>query len=93
MNWIKRALRNWLSDEKVSIDNRVYATEARHNSVPQVSLIKAVNGTVLQLQHYKQATKLHGDSVLEVSYYVLKEGDSLPDAVAALLVNYKLDSR
>lgn len=93
MNWIKKALRSWLFEEKVSIDNRSYATEARHNNVPQVSLIKAMNGTVLQLQHYKQSTKLHGDSTLEVSYYVLKEGDSLPDAVAALLVNYKLDSR
>ena len=92
MSWLKRAVNRWLNSEKVSID-RGYATEARHNSAPQVSLIKAMNGTVLQLQHYKQATKLHGDSVLEVSYYVLKEGDNLPDAVAALLVNYKLDSR
>lgn len=93
MSWLKRAVNRWLNSEKVSIDNRPYATEARHNSAPQVSLIKAVNGTVLQLQHYKQSTKLHGDSVLEVSYYVMKEGDSLPDAVAALLVNYKLDNR
>jgi hypothetical protein len=93
MNWIKRAVNKWLNSEKVSIDSRNYATEARHNNVPQVSLIKAMNGTVLQLQHYKQSTKLHGDSTLEVSYYVLKEGDNLPDAVAALLVNYKLDNR
>jgi hypothetical protein len=93
MNWIKRAVNKWLNSEKVSIDSRSYATEARHNSIPQVSLIKAVNGTVLQLQHYKQSTKSLGDSVMEVSYYVLKEGDSLPDAVAALLVNYKLDNR
>jgi hypothetical protein len=52
-----------------------------------------MNGTVLQLQHYKPASKLHGDSTLEVTYYVLKEGDALPDAVAALLVNYKLEQR
>jgi hypothetical protein len=92
MSWIKNALRSWLNSEKISID-RGYAIETRHNHVPQVSLIKAMNGTVLQLQHYKPASKLHGDSSLEVSYYVLKEGDNLPDAVAALLVNYKLDNR
>jgi hypothetical protein len=93
MSWIKNALRNWLRSDEIRIDGKPYMPETRHNNVPQVTLIKAMNGTVLQLQHYKQSTKLHGEPTMEVSHYVLKEGDNLPDAVAALLVNYKLDQR
>lgn len=95
MSWIKRALRNWLNSSNeiaISPDRTYSSPETRYNA-PQVSLIKAMNGTVLQLQHYKPSNKLHGDSTLEVSYYVLKEGDALPDAIAALLVNYKLEQR
>lgn len=94
MSWIKRAIRNWLNS-----DNYIEAAPLRSSSnmnmhnAPQVSCIKAMNGTVLQLQHYKPSSKLHGDSTLEVSFYVLKDGESVPEAVAALLVNYKLEQR
>ena len=95
MSWIKDVVRNWLNSDNYLEPPR--ATVAGHHSSipnsPQITCIKAMNGTVLHLQHYKPSTKMHGDCTLEVSYYVLKEGDSLPDAIAALLVNYKLEQR
>ena len=94
MSWIKRAIRNWLNSNEVSIAmDRAYAPEARMHNHPQISLINAMNGKVLQLQSYKPSSKLHGDSTMEITYYVLKEGDALPDAIATLLVNYKLEQR
>lgn len=94
MSWIKNAVRNWLNSDNYLEPPRATAGGNMHmHNAPQVSCIKAMNGTVLQLQHYKPSSKLHGDSTLEVSFYVLKDGDSVPDAIAALLVNYKLEQR
>ena len=96
MSWLKNKIRNWLNS---SYDFGVVPEPVRsmgHHNVPnspQITCIKAMNGTVLHLQTYRPSVKMHGDATLEVSYYVLKEGDSVPDAVAALLVKHNLDQR
>ena len=95
MSWIKNIVRSWLSSDNYLSTAEPIRSVGHHNmhNAPQITCIKAMNGTVLHLQTYKPSTKLHGDSTLEVSYYVLKEGDSVPDAVAALLVKHNLDQR
>lgn len=96
MSWLKNKVRNWLnSDNMMSAPEKAYSgqvTPAREAN-PVLQLIKAVNGTVVQCQFYRPSTKLHGDSSWETDYYVLKDGESVAEAVAVLLVKHKLDQR
>jgi hypothetical protein len=97
MNWLRKKMLDWLNGNRGKYpapeairNGTTLGSQAPTNS-PQIQLIKALNGTVLHMQTVKPRAKPQDDYTLEVSYYVLKEGDSLPDAVAALLVNHKLD--
>lgn len=96
MSWIKKKLRNWLRDDEIIIsEDRPYATP--HNNMgdtqTSVQMFKAMNGTVLVLHSHTSApnkTMLPRQS--GPTMYVLKEGESVQDAVATLLVKARLDS-
>jgi hypothetical protein len=95
MSWLKRKLRRWLnSDNEISIsEDRAYSTAG--NSMGDlhttVQMFKAMNGTVLILHTPRMANK-NTIGPVSPTMYVLKEGESIQDAVATLLVKARLDS-
>ncbi len=95
MSWLKRKLRRWLnSDSEISIpEDRAYSTAG--NSMGDihttVQLFKAMNGTVLIL-HTPRLVSKNTIGPVAPTMYVLKEGENIQDAVAALLVKARLDS-
>lgn len=97
MSWLKRKLRRWLnSDNEISIDSdRPYASP--HNNMGEtqtsVQMFKAMNGTVLVLHsHVASPNKSLIPRQAGPTMYVLKDGESVQDAVATLLVKARLDS-
>ena len=97
MSWFKRKLRRWLnSDIDISIsEDRAYASP--HNNMGEtqtsVQMFRAMNGTVLVLHSQNTLGKnLVGGRQAGPTMYVLKEGESVQDAVATLLVKARLDS-
>jgi hypothetical protein len=100
MSWIKKKLRNWLnSGNEISIaEDRAYAPQAHSNfgeTQTSVQMFRAMNGTVLVLhtQHALQVKNTIGlGRQAGPTMYVLKEGESVQDAVATLLVKARLDS-
>jgi len=99
MGWIKKKLRNWLAADEISIaEDRAYATMAapQHNmgeTQTSVQMFRAMNGTVLVLHTQNTLGKnIVGSRQAGPTIYVLKEGESIQDAVATLLVKARLDS-
>lgn len=98
MRWLKHKINRWLdSDDSVCIpEDRPYATAAYQNmgeTQTSVQMFKAINGTVLVLHSQTtQGKNLVGNRSNNPTMYVLKEGESVQDAVATLLVKARLDS-
>lgn len=99
MSWFKNKVRNWLNSDNI-IEHELRGAKAyaqpvqvNRDTAPTIQLLRAMNGNIVQCQFYRPATKLHGDSSWETVYYVLKEGENVADAVAALLVNHKLEQK
>ena len=96
MSWIKKKLRNWLRDDEISIpEDRPYAAPHHNMGETQTSvqIFKAMNGTILVLHSQNTLGKnLVGGRQSGPTMYVLKEGESIQDAVATLLVKARLDS-
>lgn len=97
MNWIKRTIRRWLNaDIEINIsEDRAYAAPHHNMGETQTSvqMFRAMNGTVLVL--HTQATSPNKSMVSRQAgptIYVLKEGESVQDAIATLLVKARLDS-
>ena len=98
MRWLKRAVRRWLrSDDEIRIsEDSPYA--APHNSMGDsqmsVQMFRAMNGTVLVLhsQNAQGRNLVIGSRQAGPTIYVLKDGESVQDAVATLLVKARLDS-
>lgn len=97
MSWIKSALRNWLnSGNEIRISEDHPYAAPHHNmgeTQTSVQMFRAMNGTVLVL--HTQATSPNKTMVSRQAgptIYVLKEGESVQDAIATLLVKARLDS-
>lgn len=97
MSWIKDAIRNWvMKSDGISIaEDRPYAAPHHNMGETQTSvqMFRAMNGTVLVL--HTQATSPNKTMVSRQAgptIYVLKEGESVQDAIATLLVKARLDS-
>jgi len=96
MSWIRKAIRRWLNrDDSIEVGVRP-SVDAYHNFGEQatsVQLFKAMNGTILVL-HMPPANqpKSLGARQTGPTMYILKDGESIQDAVATLLVKARLDS-
>lgn len=98
MNWLKKIIRNWVLEAEK--ERRIYDTPqiqselstgpSQRNST--VTLSKAINGQVLQLTTWKLSKSPMVDHQQINEIYVLKEGDSLVEAVATLLMHHKLEN-
>ena len=97
MRWLKRKLRNWLAADEISIPEEKLYAAAHHNmgeTQTSVQMFRAMNGVVLVLhtQNAAQTKNLVGSRPNNPTMYVLKEGESVQDAVATLLVKARLDN-
>jgi hypothetical protein len=92
MGWIKKKLRNWLRDDDISIpEDRPHHTMGEAQT--SVQMFRAMNGVVLVLHTQNTLGKnLVTSRQAGPTIYVLKEGESVQDAVATLLVKARLDN-
>jgi len=86
MNWLKRIVRDWLAEQDIPIAKQSHRLDT--NPQINVSLREAANGYVLEMSQFKP--QKHG-SDWEHTFYVLKHGDEVAEAVASLLVAAKLN--
>ena len=96
MRWLKKKIRRWLDDEAITIDDSAkYPMAASHNNFGEsqstVQIFRALNGTILVL-HTNASTNKPILTANRTTMYVLKDGESVQDAVATLLVKARLDN-
>jgi len=91
---IKRWIREWLHNDGGALRgaNRV-ETDSHASDQTGISISNAINGKVLTLRTYqpnrRNVPQVHSDWVTE--YYVIKEGESLTEALTMLLVMRGID--
>lgn len=85
---IKRWIRNWLHSDEVKV-SRADVAEPTVNDT-SISINNAINGKVLTLRTY-QPSKSHSRSDWVTEYYVIKEGESLTEALTMLLIMRGID--
>jgi len=92
---IKSWIRNWLNSEESSVTKarRAIETDSHASDQTGISISNAINGKVLTLRTYqpnrRNVPQVHSDWVTE--YYVIKEGESLTEALTMLLVMRGID--
>jgi hypothetical protein len=82
---IKRWIRNWLLNENVTLSNRVEVDEKAQEHGTQISIADAINGRVLTIRTYRPTNAQYVSNWIS-EYYVLKDDESLPDALTMLLL-------
>ena len=97
MMWLKGLLYRWVREYSVSLNkgSKPEAVQATENAIAtrgatSLTIADAMNGQVLQLRTYVPSKQLHHDGEWQATTYVLKHGDNVVEAVAALLINNKL---
>lgn len=92
---IKQWIRDWLNsvDDSAIRARRTIDTAEPTVDSTSISINNAINGKVLTLRTYqpnrKNVPQVHSDWVTE--YYVIKEGESLTEALTMLLVMRGID--
>ena len=88
---IKRWIRNWLHSDEAKL-SRVETAEPTVDST-SISINNAINGKVLTLRTYQptNASRHNPHSSWITEYYVIKEGESLTEALTMLLVMRGVD--
>ena len=86
---IKSWIRNWLYNDGISLKmNRTADVGSSPEHGAQISITSAINGKVLTLRSYqpnrKNTPQVHSDWLTE--FYVLKDGESLTEALTMLLI-------
>lgn len=91
MNWIKRAIRNWLNSDELQ-KSRAYtdvaSPEQPDPSNFNLSVMPAMNGKVIQIRTYQPQTR---GPDWRTEYYLVPEGERLTDAVTVLLMAKNLE--
>lgn len=85
---IKQWIRNWLMGDGVKLGSRAIDTDGQPEQTG-ISISNAINGKVLTLRTYQPNRTSNGRHVQSdwvTEYYVIKEGESLTEALTMLLV-------
>ena len=83
---IKRWIRNWLMDEGVKlVGARVHEVDSSPSDQTRISITNALNGRVLTIRTY-QPSKSQNRSDYLTELYLVREEESLPDAITMLLL-------
>ena len=82
---IKRWIRNWLHSDGIALSSRTNDVESSPEHGVQISINEAMNGRVLTIRTYRPNNPQYGNNWIS-EYYVLKDEESLPDALTMLLL-------
>ena len=82
---IKSWIRDWLHDDRPQIVRTADVTAEPSNDATNITIHNALNGKVLTLRTYRPNNSQYASNWSN-EFYVLKEGESLPDAVTMLLL-------
>jgi hypothetical protein len=88
---IKRWIRDWLNSDSIKLSNRsVDSVETSSEQGTQIGINSAINGRVLTIRTYRpNGAQLSGNWTME--YYVIKDGESLTEALTMLLMMKGID--
>jgi hypothetical protein len=83
---IKRWIRNWLLNENVALSmGRTADVEGSPEHGAQISIAEAINGRVLTIRTYNPTKNPNRNDWIS-EHYVLKDDESLPEAITMLLL-------
>ena len=82
---IKRWIRNWLMDEGVKLVTRAHEVDSSPSDQTSISITNALNGRVLSIRTY-QPSKNNNRSDWVTELYLVREEESLPEAITMLLL-------
>ncbi len=83
---IRRWIRNWLHNDGGAVISRTAEVDERvQEHGAHISIAEAINGKVLTLRTYRPSNAQYASN-WSSEFYVLKEGESLPDAITMLLL-------
>lgn len=86
---IKQWIRNWLMGDGVKLSSRSVEVDGQPEQGAQISISNAINGKVLTLRTYQPNRTSNGRHVQSdwvTEHYVIKDGESLTEALTMLLV-------
>ena len=88
---IKRWIRNWILNEDVKLGrSETNLVEDSHEHGAQIYINEAINGRVLTIRTYKPINPQYGNNWVS-ELYVLKDGESLTEALTMLLTLKGID--
>ena len=88
---IKRWIRNWLHSDGISLNmNRTADVESPPEQGAQIYISEAINGKVLTIRTFKPHNPQYGNNWIS-ELYVLKDGESLTEALTMLLTLKGID--
>lgn len=82
---IRRWIRNWLMDEGKVLVTRSHEVESAPSDQTSISITNALNGRVLTIRTY-QPSKNNNRSDYLTELYLVREEESLPEAITMLLL-------
>jgi hypothetical protein len=82
---IRKWIRNWLLNENVTLSARVEVDDRAQEHGAQISIAEAINGRVLTIRTYRPNNAQYAGNWTS-EYYVLKDEESLPEAITMLLL-------
>jgi hypothetical protein len=87
---IKRWIRNWLHSDGAALISRTNDVEGSPEHGVQISINEAMNGRVLTIRTYRPNNPQYGNNWIS-ELYVLKDGESLTEALTMLLTLKGID--
>lgn len=87
---IRRWVKNWLNSDRNEMIRTADSVEVRPEDQVNIAINNAMNGRVLTIRTY-QPSKNHNRSDWVNELYVLKEGESLTEALTMLLMMKGID--
>lgn len=87
---IKRWIRNWLMDDGVKVSSRAIDSDGQPEQGAQISINNAINGKVLTIRTYRPNHPQYSSNWI-TDLYVLKDGESLTEALTMLLITKGLE--
>jgi hypothetical protein len=87
---IKRWIRNWLHSDGVALISRTADVEGSPEQGAQILINEAINGKVLTIRTYRPNNPQYGNNWIS-ELYVLKDGESLTEALTMLLTLKGID--
>ena len=87
---IKQWIRNWLMDDGLKLSSRAIEADGQPEQGAQISINNAINGKLLTIRTYRPNNAQY-TSNWTTDLYVIKDGESLTEALTMLLMMRGID--